>query len=95
MSIFGNKPKVIFQKGVMKVLYKVAPQMDLEKDEYRTIIRLAYEDELGHTQNLELKLGIRELHQLTLNLYYACQKFNIPIDNPTAERARQFWGMQP
>lgn len=92
MGLFRKKVNP-YKKGKWGHLRKVAPVIDTTEDRYSARLVFSYTDDEGVEHPVDLDLSLKELHQLTINLYLVCRTFNLPVDRPLAERARQFWGM--
>lgn len=94
MGIFTRGKSIVYDKVELAETMKVAPRVDFEMDEYRAVMKIRIIHEDGTNQNLEVDMGLKQLNQLTTNLYITCRAFNIPIGDSTADRARGFWGMR-
>lgn len=93
MKIFKLRRK--YRKLQLLDTHKVAPIADFEADEYSAIMRIQLQNEDGTTEDVEVRMGLKQLHQLTTNLYITCRTFNLPVGDPLADRARGFYGMRP
>jgi hypothetical protein len=95
MTIFKRRTRRVFTQVELIETLKVAPVVDFEADEYRAIMRITLVNDEGVAQDYEIKMGLKQLHQLSNNLYLTCRAFNIPIGDSLADRAKGFWGMNP
>lgn len=94
MGIFTRGNKIVYDKAELVETIKVAPRVDFEADKYSAVAKIKIIHPDGTEQNLEVDMGLKQLHQLTTNLYLTCRAFNLPIGDSTADRARGFWGMR-